>query len=652
MRRFGLFTLITMLMSALLTGCSTDSSDNPSGPASLTLKTQEVAASAEGGRYTVYYTLENPVANTELRISSQHGWVTNFDTTKEGEISFDVKSSYEDDARQCRVEIIYPGLYPNPTFTVKQEAGLEPSFRFEVKQVMSNTIVMDVIPADKEMPYVFLLGKKDYMVADNLLEDDAAQVASDLTEIGKFGEAFGATVQDVIGAFMYQGDQEGYTWNGVSRNTEYVAYAYGFDVRTMQPTTEVCRVEIKTLDVELYAVHFDFEVECDGPNVSFDITPKGYDGYYFFGIFAAADCPQGTSEDLIISYCEASWEEYKGIYSPFYDTPEEGLHHIFGELAYKGKTHFETELTADTEWVLWAFGMNDEALLNSTPELYYFRTGEPAASENVITLSVTDIRARQATVTTETSNDDPYIASVVAGDRFEGMSDEEIMEYICANWSLNLTTGGFTTTATGLKPESDYLLLAFGINGGKPSTELFKCPFTTTEAVTSQAHFEMRIGHFYDTQEVAALNPSLEGYTETDLICLTEVVVDDSASEVYYSVLDAETFDFFTQDGDETLIEMLISDGPSDELSSLFLLDYGLDFVFFGFVIDQHGDYTALWRSDNILFEKENRSPAQEFLDMLPSDEASPASRKKVQSVLNPLAPKAQLHRSPLCSEL
>ncbi len=646
MKRFGLFLLLIAGMMTLLTGCMSEDPE-PAGEASLTLRQNSLSVPAEGGTFTMEYRLDNPTPGAELTFSAEYGWVKEFDASVPGMITFVVNPSYEKQERSCRVEVLYPGVYPNPTFTINQAVGLEPSFELNVKKVMANTIYMDVIPKDKNQPYVFLLGPKDYMVEDGLLDDDAAQIASDMEVIASFGEAFGSGIKEVIGAFMYVGDQIDFTWNGVSVGTEYVAYAYGFDVNTLQPTTEVCRVEVTTPDVEYYKVNFNLDVTVDGPNVSFDIIPQGYDGYYFFGIFDAAACPPDTSEGLLMSYCEASWEEYKGIYSPFFETPEQGLHFIFNELAYTGKTHFETELTADTEYVLWAVGMNSEALLNTTPVVKYFTTGSALHSENQFTITISNIKAREATVTVETTNDDPYAAIIAPTTRFKGLSDEEIMDDICTNWNYSLINGGFTTQATELRPETEYEILTFGINGGRPSTTLTRKSFTTAKAVASTAAFSLQFDKYYDLAEIAALNPDWEGYTAYDLIIPVTARVDDRAKKVYFSVMDSENFNFITQNSYEPIIEALRLEGPAEELSAPFLLNYGMEFVFFGFVEDQDGNYTDLWISEPHTFDQAGSSPAQEFLDSIAKESRSVLNHRPlgVKSATKALAAETLLTR-------
>ncbi len=625
MRRFTFLSLLFVGLTALFAGCG-EKDSSTGGTPTLQLHPQRVEVPAEGGHFTVTYQLENLSATGDMKILPEYEWVKNFDTSVAGEISFEVNPSYEAKPRTCRVEVIYPGVYPNPTFMIEQSEGLEASFTFQIKNVHANSIQMDVLPKDKTQPYIFLLGPKAYMVEENLLENDAAQIASDMEVIAQFGEAFGGTIQDVIGAFIYTGDQLDYHWNGVDRNTEYVAYAYGFDVATMQPTTEVCRVMITTPDIELYVVHFDFDVAVDGPNVSIDITPQGYDGPFFWDVLYAYDCPPGTSEDRVRSICEGVWEGYKGVYSSFFETPEQGFHFILNELAYYDTAHWEAELTANDDFVVFAFAMNEEGLLNSTPELKYFSTGDAKHSDNQFSITISEIKAREATVTVETTNNDPYTVVIATREHFAGMSDEEIMTDVCGWSSLQVVQGEFTTQATDLKPATDYQILTFGINGGRPSTALTRQEFTTAEAVVSMAKFSMEVNEFYDLSEIAQLNPAWKSYLDYDLVCPVHIQKDAQAKALYFSVMDAENYYFYSR---ESIVDALLQEGPSEDTDSFFLLDYGISFVFFGFVEDQEGNFTELWESEPIVFRYEDRGDAQEFLDWVDSitTRAKPAPR-------------------------
>lgn len=593
---------------ALFTGCKGDEPiDTPTGSPELTLEQTALEVTADGGHFVVGYELLNPVEGAELTFNVQHDWVRNV-AVEDGGISFDVDASYEDKERSCRIEVIYPGVYPNPTIKVKQSVGKEHSIEFNLINAAATTITLDVMPKDKNMPYVFILGNGDYILEGDLMTNDEALWASDLEIFESFGNAFGSDATVAAKAFMYQGDLMSHQFTGVTPNTTYVAYAYGFDNETLTPLTEISRLVIKTAEVSDYTLHFDFDVKVDGPNVSFDITPKGYDGYYYYGVFWASDVPEGTDPAVIRELCEADWEQQKAIYSSFFDTPEQGLNFIFNELAYKGTTHLDVELDANTEFVLWAFGMNGEALLNTTPETYYFTTGNVAASANEFTLSVEELYSRKATVKVATTTDDTYIATLVPASRFENNSDEEIIEHIVDNFKLQYASGTMQDTATGLTPNTEYELLVFGCQAGAPTTKLNRLKFTTLDTVYADLDFELEIGDYYDGSAVAAINPDYAAFEGTVIVGIT-ANVDSSATNIYYTAMNALDYPYYTY---EQLIEGLVAEGAA-ETTGLYAFEFGEPYIFFGVAEDEDGNYTKVWSSKEITFTKSGCSPAEEF---------------------------------------
>lgn len=620
------------LTLTLLAGCKGNEPEiKPQGDTTLTLDIKSIDATAEGGHFEVNYTLENPVEGAELKVMAEKEWIYNIDTTTAGVISFDVATSYDAEARNCRLELIYPGVYPNPTLTVKQAVGKEHSIKLELVSAAATTITMNVVPQDKTMPYIFILGTGKYFEENGgeLMYSDEALWASDMEIFESFGGAFGGDASTGAAAFMYTGDMMGHQFTGVTPNTTYVAYAYGFDNETLTPLTEISRLKITTTAVSDYTLHFDFNVEVDGPNVSIDVAPQGYDGYYYYGVFWAKDVAGASAEEMR-SYCEQTWENDKAYYSSFFDTPEQGLHFIFNELAFRGAQHLEVELDANTEFILWAFGMDDEALMNTTPEFYNFTTDGVTASENTFTLSVTELHPRKATVKVETTNDDSYVATLVAGDRFEGNTDAEIMEYILENFTVQYVNGTMSDTATGLVPSTEYELLVFGAQAGAPTTELSRLKFTTAEVVYADLDFSLSIDKYYNGSELAALNPNYEGFEGTAIVPIT-ANVDEAAVAFYFNAMNALDFPYYEY---ETIIEGLVADGAVEDVTSYYAFEFDTAYTFFGVAEDADGNFTEVWSSKDTTFKVDGCSPAEEFF----ATPSAKGTRKGVRAEYNRLS--------------
>ena len=621
------------LTLTLFAGCKSPELEvTPQGDTSLTLETKSVDVTADGGHFEVSYTLENPVDGAELKVSAEKDWVYNVDTTVDGVISFDVATSYDQEARNCRLELIYPGVYPNPIVTVKQAVGKEHSIKLELVNAAATTITMNVVPKDKNMPYVFILGTGKYFEENGgeLMFDDEALWASDMEIFESFGGAFGGDASTGAAAFMYSGDMMGHQFTSVTPNTTYVAYAYGFDKEKLQPTTEISRLKITTTAVSDYTLHFDFKVEVDGPNVAIDIKPQGYDGYYYYGVFWAKDVAGASAEELR-GYCEADWENNKAYYSSFFDTTEQGLHFIFNELAFRGEQHIEVELDANTEFILWAFGMDNEALMNTTPEFYNFKTGNVKASENKFTLSVSELHPRKATVKVEAANDDQYVAALVAENRFENNTDAEIMEYILTNFSVQYVSGTMSDTATGLVPSTGYELLVFGAQAGAPTTGLSRLKFTTPEVVYADLDFSLTIGNYYNGTDIAAIDSDYVGF-EGVVIVPIAANVDEDAVAFYFNAMNSLDFPYYEY---EAIIEGLVADGAVDEMVSYYAFEFDEPYTFFGVAEDVDGNFTKVWSSKDTTFTVAGCSPAEEFFSATASVAKTSRASKATLSSLN-----------------
>lgn len=598
--------LVMFAVLAILTGCENIGTENL--PTALELENTVLDVPAEGGHFTVKYDLQGPREGAQLIVTPQYKWVSNVDISVPGEISFDVEKSYEESARSCKIDIAYPGVYPNPTVTVNQAEGLQHSISFNVKEVGHSYIVMDVTPFDKTMPYIFLLGYKDYIDENNFMEDDLGQIASDLETFEEFGAAMGGDAASVMAAFMYTGDLIDHTFTGVVPETEYVAYAYGFDVESMTPTTEVCRVVITTKSVDDYVVDFNFDIDIQGADVTIDIEPVGYDGPFFFDILYASDLPENASEEQIREVCSAVWEEWKNYHMSFGFEIED----VLNILAYKKSAHWEGELPYNEDYVVFAFAMNESAILNSTPELCYFSTGDVVGSDMEFDLQVTDIHARKATVSITPSTDETYVAMVATAQRYDGMTDDEIIEYICDNYSVSIAQGAFTQDVRGLRPEMKYYLLAFGYQGGKPTTELTKVEFETTAAQYAQANVSLEYDKFYDLEDVLEIVPGWGLSSSYDMVLPVDCVSDGEVEYMYAAVMLEEDFSKYKED---EIANSLFSQGELPDPFTIFYLDYNTSFVFVCMGEDANGDFTRLWSSKPANFVYEDASDAQEFVD-------------------------------------
>ena len=85
-------------------------------------QTESVSATAEGGDYSIIYTLSNPSGDAEVKALSEEEWINGFDCSTGGTVKFHVDPNSSTDAREGSVRVEYGDL--NFSVPVTQ-AGLE-----------------------------------------------------------------------------------------------------------------------------------------------------------------------------------------------------------------------------------------------------------------------------------------------------------------------------------------------------------------------------------------------------------------------------------------------------------------------------------------------------------------------------------------------
>ena len=85
-------------------------------------QTESVSATAEGGDYSILYTLSNPSGDAEVKALSEEEWINGFDCSTGGTVKFHVDPNSSTDAREGSVRVEYGDL--NFSVPVTQ-AGLE-----------------------------------------------------------------------------------------------------------------------------------------------------------------------------------------------------------------------------------------------------------------------------------------------------------------------------------------------------------------------------------------------------------------------------------------------------------------------------------------------------------------------------------------------
>ncbi len=158
-------------------------------------------------------------------------------------------------------------------------------------------------------------------------------------------------------------------------------------------------------------------------------------------------------------------------------------------LVYAGNKDFNSflygSLDKGTSYTVVAFGVSATGEKTSSAfALEVVTSATVSPSDNEITQTVSDISDSGAVVTVTTSNYNLYYADVQPAASIEGLSDDEIFQYVVdyygayIEWAL--CSGDSTIDYTGYcDPGTEYCAVVIGYEAGEATTKVYKEYFTT-----------------------------------------------------------------------------------------------------------------------------------------------------------------------------
>lgn len=606
MKKFRHCLFMGMVGMALLgSGCNSDNEEvEPVIPA-LELEKNSLSVSDNGGNFSIPYSIRNGIEGVlpTLSVAGEVDWVSGFEVDEHA-VAFDVARNKSEKERACKVSVSYPGLEAGIDITLTQSGAVDKEVILELKHVDATSITVDVVPSDKNMTYFLMLEQAQTLIDYGMTTDELIY-ESDVRWIKKSLEV-GVPIEDLVSV----GDQIGLTYRGCLPETEYVLYAYGLDITDYSMLTDLVKINITTGEIELVDVGFDIQTHVEGSTLTVDVTPQaGYDGLYYVDAYEkpSLDFGLGLGQTLY-EICYYSFESTLEFYQYVLGIPLEDALNMLA-LSGPGSREF-TERKGGMTYVVVAFSLTDEGIVNSEPTTVEVKmeSTEPESS-NILTISVSDVEARSAILNVTTTNDDPYILLELDPVAFEGLTDDQIMEYILSMyyWGQD-RSGSFTEELTGLHPETQYTYYGFGVKNDQPTTRLFTCSFTTSEMIYSDVTIEVKWDKYYDVLDIIALEPSYQETLYGDVLIPVSVVSVPEGCKFYFGIFDKTNYK-----DDVACMDYLVGYGKTEE-STYLNAYYDIEYEIRGFAVDQDGTWGRLVKFP-ASFKKENVSDAQEFID-------------------------------------
>ena len=628
-KNYLLLGLMSIMGFSLMTACheTPEGPDGPDGPdvtkdSVITFASESVAAPLAGGTCYMEYNISNPHEDASISVTSEEDWISDFNTQSAGVISFKVAANEATEGREGIVTVKY--LYAeDATFIVSQGAKTSATFALENIDTTSDyfSYTVDIIPSDKKTPYIVMSASPEYIEELGGTDDDI--YADDYAYFEWVGSFYGQSAVEIMQERYKVGDNRGVTVKNGTPGMPYIFYCYYVDYATGVRTSDIARFEVACGHPELTEVEFTMTTEVDGPGVFTDAVPVGFDGDYYTDVITAAELADGeaagyTKEEYIKLWWANIVVALKTDYS---------LGDIIAMNTCKGenadgtpRSQFSFELMQNTDYYFFAFALEENALCASTPKLQAFRTGAAEPSSNEFAISVTELTARKAEVSvTATVAEDPYVTHCVTAADWAtfGNNDAERMEHILSNLGLSYCYGNVDVTYTGLEPDTNYVLFAFGTRGGVPTTGLTYEEFATKSGDAGNATISFRDLGYYEVDDLEAYGLTFGESAKGQAIMPVEVILSPADHGDWWWTIWAwgdRTDEYDDANYIANLLYEIEKYGSHSSDPTYNTLDWNYRYVRTAIIADANGQYSDLYKEE-IICKYENVRDPEEFVE-------------------------------------
>ena len=448
----------------------------------IQLATTEVELASDGTAVDLAYMIENPVEGQKISVVNDAQWLA-VSTDKARVLSFSADINETGAVRQAQVVLSYEGA-EDVTVEVSQEFFVNP-LKVEISGVTATGVTFSITTSDPELTWIPMVTYKEsfeyFDSADELFQNDLEYFAylADIQDM---------SLAEFIDMMTAAGSMEDVTFDGLQPSVDYVLYAYGI-TREGRRTTDIVSAPFTTEPPYEGDITFTFTAEEVDYNLNYTITPSHTGVPFYYDIV-----PWSTLEEWKVKHGgnlrdAIQAEEIDARVNELLElgmiSGPEDFFAIYNESNVVDWGNLP--LKASTKYVIYACRWDENCVL-SGPVSTYEHTSQPIGqSSNEITLTIDNITQSSVDATADVTNEDPYVIIPLRKSEIDGMTDEETFVYVTTKYDYLISeytfSGDMTKTFPRMRPDTDYVVLAFGYKAETMTTsEMDRVEFKTLPA--------------------------------------------------------------------------------------------------------------------------------------------------------------------------
>ena len=449
-----------------------------------------------------------------------------------------------------------------PTPQPQPETKLE--LAFSAGEVTSSTITYTITPNIEDATYFAQL----YAAEELVEERDIAMKAALMT------------MEDA-----YTGKQT-ITVEELNAESEYKVLYFGYDAEEKRYTTDYLVSDaITTADFEINETLEVAYVESSATwrDAWVDITPSNNNMEYIVDVMEKGEWNKLYAEnpEAIVAERIRLWEldvEYGIETYPDLDTWQKymQLYQQSGTQTLNVSEYYNLRWGA--EYVVYAFGMNDEGYQTTNVVTVEFATTTPESSANVLSVTLGEVTESSVAFTVNATNDDPYFVTIQDkryverfGDGKEeswedmiwdltfGKTDDQIAAFIF-NGTQELTNDSINKKVDTLH---EYQILVWGFNDG-PTTEVYVSEAFQPQSAVREVKLWLEIEDVTHESVICNVDVNYDDATYYAACITPEQLGDDYGATYFYEVLANVTADSLYTGSQSITFEGLNPDSDYD----------------------------------------------------------------------------------------